>query len=362
MMAKAMGAADNGKYDTDEQRWNAVVGRDGEADGKFYYAVTTTGVYCRPACAARLAREQNVRFFSSCEAAERAGFRACKRCQPRVPAPGKHHAALVAKACDLIKTAETPPRLGALAEHFGMSAFHFHRIFKAAVGITPKGYADAQRAQRARNALSNRRSVTQAIYDAGFGSSSRFYGKTGHMFGMQPKNFRNRGARETIRFAIGECSLGSVLVAASEKGVCAILLGDDPDPLARELQDLFRNATLIGADRKFELVVAQVVGFIDAACPRLDVPLDIRGTAFQQKVWQALQKIPRGKTATYSEIAERLGMPKAIRAVANACAANPLAVAIPCHRVVRIGGTLAGYRWGIERKRSLLERERPIKV
>jgi AraC family transcriptional regulator of adaptative response/methylated-DNA-[protein]-cysteine methyltransferase len=238
-----------------------------------------------------------------------------------------------------------------------MSRYHFHRVFKAITGLTPRAYAAAHRAERVRRELGRSRTVTEAIFDAGFNSGGRFYATSDEVLGMTPTDYRAGGARAEIRFAVGECSLGSILVARSEKGVCAILLGDDPDQLARDLQDRFPRANLIGADAEFEKLVAKIVGFVEAPTVGLDLPLDVRGTAFQQRVWQALRKIPVGSTASYSDIAQRIGAPRSVRAVAQACAANAIALAIPCHRVVRHDGALSGYRWGVERKRALLERE-----
>jgi AraC family transcriptional regulator of adaptative response/methylated-DNA-[protein]-cysteine methyltransferase len=264
----------------------------------------------------------------------------------------------VAKACRIIKAAEEAPKLALLAKTVGMSPFHFHRVFKKVLGLTPKAYAGAYRAERMRKELPKRGTVTEAIYGVGYKSNSRFYAKSSEMLGMAPKSFRNGGVGTAIRFAVGECSLGSVLVAASEQGVCAIFLGDDPDALAKELQDRFPKARLIGGGREFERIVSQVVGLVEKPETGLELPLDVQGTAFQQRVWQALRKIPSGKTASYTEIARRIGLPKAVRAIAQACGANKLAVAIPCHRVVRHDGNLSGYRWGVERKRTLLQRER----
>ncbi len=339
------------------ERWAAVQRRDRTADGEFYYSVRTTGVYCRPSCAARLPRRENVRFHDSAAAAERAGFRPCKRCRPDAPGLVERHRLAVAKACRLIETAENLPDLDALATAAGMSRFHFHRVFKAATGVTPKAYAAARRVERLRAALPRTATVTEAIYDAGYNSSGRFYAASAGVLGMNPKDFRDGGTGATIRFALGTCSLGSILVAATEKGVCAILIGDDPAALLRDLEDRFPKAELIGADRDFEQLVAKVVGFVEAPALGLDLPLDVRGTAFQQRVWETLRAIPAGTTASYTEIAQRIGRPKAVRAVAQACAANAIAVAIPCHRVVRNDGALAGYRWGIARKRALLARE-----
>jgi len=341
----------------DDARWAAVTGRDREADGKFYYSVRTTGVYCRPSCAARLARRENVAFHLTPADAEAAGFRPCKRCRPTEASLAERYAETVAEACRAIETAETPPPLSVLAEAAGLSAYHFHRIFKAVAGVTPKAYADALRSRRVREGLVRSETVTEAIYDAGFNSGGRFYERSAQVLGMTPTRFRKGGDRTTIRFAVGESSLGAILVAATDEGVCAILMGDDPDALARDLQDRFPRAELIGADPVFEAVVAQVVGLVEQPGRGLDLPLDIRGTAFQQRVWEALRRLKPGETASYAEIADRIGAPKAVRAVAQACAANKLAVAIPCHRVVRTDGTLSGYAWGVERKRALLDRE-----
>jgi AraC family transcriptional regulator, regulatory protein of adaptative response / methylated-DNA-[protein]-cysteine methyltransferase len=344
-------------YAGDDARWAAVERRDLAADGQFWFSVRSTGVYCRPSCAARRARRENVAFHASPEEAERAGFRPCKRCRPNEPSRAERNAEAVAAACRLIEEAEELPNLEALAEAAGMSRFHFHRTFKAATGVTPKAYATAHRAKLVREELATSSTVTEAIYGAGFNSSSRFYDQAGKVLGMMPSDFRAGGRNAEIRFAVGECSLGPILVAGTGKGVCAIMFGDDPDGLVRDLQDRFPRARLIGGDTGFETWVAKVIGFVEAPRLGLDLPLDIRGTAFQQRVWQALSAIPAGTTASYAQIAARIGAPKAMRAVAQACAANALAVAIPCHRVVRTDGAISGYRWGVERKRALLERE-----
>lgn len=341
----------------DDPRWPAIVARDASADGTFFYSVATTGVYCRPSCAARLARPENVSFHKNREDAEHAGFRPCKRCRPDQPPLAEQHAAKVAEICRLIEAADTMPSLAELAGRAGLSTYHFHRVFKAATGLTPKAYAAAHRAHRVRSALGRGESVTDAIFDAGYNSSGRFYAEADRVLGMKASDFRTGGAETEIRFAIGQCTLGAILVAASARGVCAILLDDDPDTLVRDLQDRFPNAQLIGGDAAFEELVAKVVGFVEAPRIGLDLPLDVRGTAFQQRVWRALTEIPAGATVSYAQVAERIGAPKAVRAVAQACAANALAVAIPCHRVVRNDGALSGYRWGVERKRALLERE-----
>lgn len=340
-----------------DTRWQAVVARDPASDGKFFYSVETTGVYCRPSCAARLARPENVRFHATCADAEQAGFRPCKRCKPNQPPLAEQHAAKVAEICRLIENAETLPSLEELANHAGLSSYHFHRVFKAATGLTPRAYATAHRARRIRNELSRGGTVTAAIFDAGYNSNGRFYAQSDEVLGMTPSIYRAGGANTDVRFAIGECSLGTILVASSARGVCAILLGDDPDGLARELQDKFPRANLIGGDPAFERIVAKVIGFVEAPRLGLDLPLDVRGTAFQQRVWQALTKIPAGSTASYAEVAKQIGAPRAMRAVAQACAANAIAVAIPCHRVVKSDGALSGYRWGVARKQALLDRE-----
>jgi len=301
---------------------------------------------------------KNVAFHDSCEKAERAGFRACRRCQPNGRALAEEHAGKVAAACRMIETVEELPSLDALARAAAMSKFHFHRVFRKISGLTPKAYAKARRAERMRKELLRSNTVTEAIYEAGFNSNGRFYEESSPMLGMIPKNFRRGGTGEAIRFAVGECSLGSILVASSEMGVCAISLGDDPDQLVREMQDRFPQAELIGGDKRFERMVAQVIGFVEAPKIGLDLPLDVRGTAFQRRVWHALRQIPAGATSSYTAIAKRIGSPKAVRAVAGACAANTLAVAIPCHRVLRQDGRLSGYRWGVERKRALLGKER----
>jgi AraC family transcriptional regulator of adaptative response/methylated-DNA-[protein]-cysteine methyltransferase len=340
-----------------DPRWQAVLDRNADADGEFYYSVSTTGIYCRPSCGSRRANPKNVAFHATAGDAERAGFRPCKRCKPNQASLAERNAALITDACRLLETADSPPTLEELAARFNTSRYHFHRLFKSITGLTPRQYASANRERRVRERLAAAASVTDAIYDAGYNSNSRFYENADHVLGMTPTEFRAGGSNAAIRFAVGECSLGSILVACSDRGVCAILIGDDPDALARELQDQFPQAVLHGGDEKFEALVARVIGFVDAPSIGLDLPLDVRGTAFQRRVWEALRGIPCGETASYSDIAAKIGAPKAARAVAQACAANVLAVAIPCHRVVRSDGALSGYRWGVERKRVLLEQE-----
>ncbi|MGE4062772.1 MAG: bifunctional DNA-binding transcriptional regulator/O6-methylguanine-DNA methyltransferase Ada [Rhodospirillaceae bacterium] len=340
-----------------DPRWAAVVARDASADGRFYYGVKTTGVYCRPSCAARLPKPGNVTFYSTPAAAEVAGYRACKRCQPTGPGVQARRAATIAWACRVIECAEEKPATTALAKIVGVSPYHFHRMFKSVTGLTPKAYADAHRAQRVRAQLQSSRSVTAAAFDAGFNATSRFYAKADEILGMSPADYRRGGGGNVIRFAVGHCSLGAILVASSDKGLCAISLDDDPGRLVRGLEQRFPNARLTRGDAAFEQTVAKVIAFVEAPAIGLDLPLDVRGTAFQERVWRALRKIPAGRSVTYTELAKKVGAPAAVRAVASACAANEIAVAIPCHRVVRKGGALSGYRWGVARKRALLERE-----
>ena len=344
-------------FSTDAARWDAVAHRNPEADDVFYYAVVTTGVYCRPSCASRQALRENVRFYSRAEDARLAGFRPCKRCQPDKPSLAERHAAIVARACRILDESDTAIRLEELAAAVNMSPYHFHRVFKEITGVTPKAYSSERRARRTDKALTKTRSVTEAIYEAGYESSGRFYADSQKRLGMTPRVYREGGAGTRIEFAVGESSLGPILVAASEKGLCAILLGDDPTALVQELEDKFPKAEIGPGDASFDQWVAEVVGLVEQPGLGLELPLDIRGTAFQQRVWQALRKIPAGETRSYSEVADMLGLPQGARAVAQACAANRLAVAIPCHRVVRNDGGLSGYRWGVERKRTLLGRE-----
>jgi len=342
---------------SDDECYAAVRRRDCSQDGAFFYGVRTTGVYCRPSCAARPARRENVSFHPTCAAAERAGFRACKRCRPNEASQAERQAETVRHACRLIDAAEDAPALADIARRVGVSPFHFHRVFKQATGVTPKAYAAARRAARLQDGLGTADSVTEAIYEAGFNAPSRFYEGASSRLGMTPGAYRKGGIGAAIRFAVGQCSLGAILVAATEKGICAIAFGDDPDTLLRGLQDRFPKADLLGGDPAFEATVARVVGLVEAPGQKCDLPLDIRGTAFQQRVWQALRALPAGATASYRDIAAAVGAPAAMRAVAQACAANTLAVAIPCHRVIRSDGALSGYRWGVDRKAALLRRE-----
>lgn len=340
-----------------DARWTAVVTRDRRADGTFFYAVETTGVYCQPSCAARTPRRENVSFHQTAAAAERAGFRACKRCKPGQPSLASRDRERIVALCRFIAAEPEPPTLAALARRAACSPSHLHRMFKAVTGLTPHAYANEQRAARVRAELARGSSVTQAVHESGFASTGRFYEQADRMLGMMPSAYRAGGKDERIQFAISPCSLGLVLVAASARGVCAIALGSNREALERELAQRFLRAQIARADPAFDELVTQVVLVVEAPERPCELPLDLRGTAFQAKVWQALRAIPAGQTLSYRELAERIATPRAVRAVARACASNPLAIAVPCHRVLRGDGELAGYRWGIERKRALLARE-----
>jgi AraC family transcriptional regulator of adaptative response/methylated-DNA-[protein]-cysteine methyltransferase len=342
---------------TDDQRFAAFVNRDRSKRDAFVMAVTTTGVYCRAGCPARTPRRENVRFFDTGEAARTAGFRACKRCKPdEAAAPG---ASVAARACRTIEAAETAPTLEELAREAGLSPFHFHRLFKAETGVTPAAYAAQVKDRRAKAALADGAAVTAAVYEAGYGSSSRFYEAAGDRFGMAPKAWRDGGRGEQISVAVAPCSLGFVLVGATARGVCAVELGDDPEALAADFALRFRNAERVEDDPELSALVAEVTAVIEEPKRAVaDLPLDVRGTAFQERVWRALRDIPAGEIRTYAEVAEAIGAPKAVRAVGAACGANPVAVVTPCHRVIGSSGKLTGYRWGVERKKALLDREK----
>jgi AraC family transcriptional regulator of adaptative response/methylated-DNA-[protein]-cysteine methyltransferase len=348
------------RFRDEAARWEAVRQHDPRADGEFVVAVATTGVYCQPSCASRPAKRENISFYATPIEAEEAGYRPCKRCRPDLPPKAEREAALIGAACRSIETAEEEPDLATLARSAGVSPHHFHRIFKRVTGVTPKAYAGAHRQARVQANLAAGTSVTETIYASGFNSSGRFYEAVSGMLGMTPSAYRKGGAGEEICHAIGRSSLGCVLVAATRRGVCAISIGDDPAELRADLKGRFPQAKFVEPSSAYAELVAEVIRFVDdpTHAHGLTLPLDIRGTMFQRRVWEALRAIPPGETATYGEIARRIGTPHAVRAVASACGANKLAVAIPCHRVISAGGGLAGYRWGIERKRRLLERER----
>lgn len=351
-----MTAAD-GEYATEDSRWLAVAERDAKADGLFVFSVRTTGVYCRPSCPARLPNRQNVSFHPDGDSARSAGFRACKRCLPDGLSHREMRSLAVEAACRLIESSQEPPTLSVLSKSVGLSQHYFHRTFTQMMGLTPRQYAAAKRAEATRQELHNAKSVTQAIYGGGFNASSRFYEASSGMLGMAPSSYRTGGAGEKIRFAVRDSSLGPVLVASTENGVCSVSLGADGDVLAQELQRRFPNASLVGGDQAFEETISAVIGLVENPGKECDLPLDIRGSAFQAKVWGALREIPTGQTVSYAEVARRIGEPRSSRAVARACGANHLAVVVPCHRVVRADGALSGYRWGVDRKRELLRRE-----
>lgn len=344
-------------YSTDQTRWEALVERDQGADGAYVYGVVTTGIYCRPVCSSKLPNRDNVRFFDTCEDAEQAGFRPCKRCTPSSLDGQAMHREAIIRACQLIEESEESPSLTDLANAVGFSPSYFHRLFKRMVGVTPKQYTTAVRSNRVRASLQTSSNVTEAIYEAGFASSSRFYDKATNTLGMKPSKYRNGGHGVRIRFAVSQCYLGWILVAATGKGICAIDFADDPKTLEEGLRARFSKAEFVDNDPSFMAWVAQVLAFLESPHDNLDLPLDVKGTAFQQRVWLTLREIPPGSTASYAELAARIDNPKAARAVAQACASNSIAVAIPCHRAVRSDGGLGGYRWGSERKRKLLERE-----
>ena len=345
------------KWLTDEQRWQAIVERNKAADGYFFYGVKSSLIYNHPSVAGRLPNRNNILFFDNEQQAISQGYRSGKRSRNESSQLIQFYQEKIEQACRYIEENQTTLKLSQLADHVGISRFHFHRLFKSQTGLTPKAYADAFRHKKIRQQLQEKDSITDAIYDAGYHSSSRFYETSTQRLGMTPKVWRAGGGGMKIYFALAICSLGNVLVAQSPMGICAIFLGDDPEQLLQDLQDKFPQAELIGGDAEFEQLIAHVIGFIEAPEIGFNLPLDIRGTAFQQRVWQALRDIPVGKTVSYSEVAEKIGQPKAVRAVASACAANMLAVVIPCHRVVRNDGSLSGYRWGIDRKQALLLKE-----
>lgn len=340
--------------DGDAVRWEAVRTRDTRFDGSFVYAVRSTGVYCRPSCPSRPARPENVCFFGDVHSARNAGFRACQRCRPDDDTHAHAHAIRV--ACETICSADAEPSLGALASAAGLSQGHFQRVFKAQVGLSPKQYALAERRKRLRAALTTAPSVTQAIYEAGYGTSSRAYADA-TAIGLEPRLMLSGAGGETLRFATASTSLGEILVAASPRGLCFVEFGD-PEGLRTELGRRFPRARLERADEGLVRMVHEVVALIDEPKAGACLPLDIRGTSFQERVWRALTEIAPGQTISYSDLARRIGQPKAARAVAKACASNSIAVVVPCHRVVRESGELSGYKWGIQRKQALLERER----
>ena len=338
-------------------RWQAVMSRDARHGEAFVFAVKTTGIYCRPTCPSRRPKRVNVTFYQTANQARAAGFRPCKRCNPDGVGLDERRLSVVREACRMIDEAEEPPRLKDLAKALGLSPSHFHRQFKGALGVTPREYAAARRIERLQRGLAAGRPVTEAIYEAGFGSDSRVYASSKSALGMSPSEYRAGGKNQAIRYTLAKCELGWLLVAATDQGICNIALGDDRKMLRRTLEERFPGANISRDDETLKDWVSEVARFARTPTRGLSLPLDVRGTAFQRRVWRALQAIPVGETSTYQDIARAIGEPQAHRAVANACGANPLALAIPCHRVLRKDGSLGGYRWGTERKRRLLEWE-----
>jgi AraC family transcriptional regulator of adaptative response/methylated-DNA-[protein]-cysteine methyltransferase len=343
----------------EERFWKAVQTRDVECDGLFYYGVRTTGVYCRPSCASRQPRRENVLFFPLPEAARQAGFRACKRCRPDETAPRDPQAELTRSLCRLIERhLEDPLNFTALSEQLKLSQFHLQRLFKKLMGITPRQYAEARRADLFKANVKAGQTVTEAMYEAGYGSSSRLYEKAAAQLGMTPATYRKGGRGMSINYAIAQCPLGLLLVAVTEKGICSVTLGEEGKTLTDSLRAEFPEAEIANDEEGLQTQVRALLAHLAGQEPHPDLPLDVRGSAFQKRVWEELRRIPYGQTASYGEVARRIGRPTATRAVARACATNPAALVTPCHRVVRENGDLGGYRWGVERKRKLLEKEK----
>lgn len=336
--------ADSKGFVDEESRWKALIERNRAAEKVFFYAVKTTGVFCRPGCSSRLPKREHVEFFDSYKEAKQAGYRPCKRCKPDMTSPQGRLMELIVEACRCLETAEKPPTLKQLARTAGLSPWHFHRLFKEVVGVTPKQYASTQQARRFREGLTSEQTVTAAIYDAGFSSSSRAYDKTQDRLAMKPSDYRKAAEGLTLRYALAQCFLGWVLVAVTDRGICAIELGDYPEKLLEQVQQRFQKAYFEEGGEELTAVIETVIAFIDKPTSEIELPLDIQGTAFQERVWQALRSVPPGKTVSYTDIACQIGSPKAVRAVAQACAANKLAVVVPCHRVVHKDGSLSGYR------------------
>jgi AraC family transcriptional regulator, regulatory protein of adaptative response / methylated-DNA-[protein]-cysteine methyltransferase len=341
-------------------RWQAVSERDKSFDGQFVFAVSSTSIYCRPSCPSRRPRRDRVAFYESPATAEAAGFRACRRCHPKQEAEDAR-VTLVKRVCELIDAdLEGHVSLEKLSKRVGLSSFHIQRAFKSEMGISPREYAAARKAQRFREGVKAGEKIMSAMYGAGYGSSSRLYETAGAELGMSPATYGRNGANTKINYAITHCGLGHLLVASTGKGVCSVRIGDDPMQLSAELHEEFSAANITRSDAELSELLNLIVNHIESKQTRLDVPLDIRSTAFQRQVWRALREIPLGETRSYSDIAHEIGRASAVRAVARACASNPVALVIPCHRVIREDKSLGGYRWGLERKKKLLERERAI--
>jgi AraC family transcriptional regulator of adaptative response/methylated-DNA-[protein]-cysteine methyltransferase len=346
------------RYASDDWRWRAVATRDARHDGRFVYAVRSTHVFCRPSCPSRRPRPERVTYFPTPDAARAAGFRACRRCRPG-EAPRDPRAELVHRACRALDAAERPLGLAELARAVDAPADRLRRAFVALTGITPRQYADGRRAERLRRDLRAGRGVSRALYDAGYGSPSRVYGRP--LLGMTPATYARGGRGAVIRYTIEACALGRLLVAATPRGVCRVSMGDDAARLIRDLRHEFPAATLLRDRRALGPAVRRILASVAGRPIALDLPLDVRATTLQWRVWDALRRIPRGTTRSYQAVARAIGRPRAVRAVARACASNPVAIIVPCHRVVRADGQLGGYRWGVERKRQLLRKERSTK-
>lgn len=344
-------------FRSEASRWQAIVQRNPQADNIFVYGVITTGIYCRPTCSSRMPNQENVHFFDNWQIAEEAGFRPCKRCTPQTDSAPNTAVDAVAQACKLIEETEQELSLNQLADAVGLSAYYFHRIFKKTVGVTPKQYTMEKRLNRVRSNLQQSSTVTKAVYEAGYESGSRFYEAVTTSLGMKPSDYQKGGEGISIRYAIVQSYLGWVLIAATEQGVCKIDFDDTPEILLTRLKTNFPKAKLQDNDPTFTTIVSQTLAFLESPKQGFTLPLDVQGTAFQRRVWAILQTIQPGSTASYTEIAKRIGNPKAARAVAQACASNKIAIAIPCHRVIRSDSGLGGYRWGIERKQTILDRE-----
>ncbi|MFO0752466.1 MAG: bifunctional DNA-binding transcriptional regulator/O6-methylguanine-DNA methyltransferase Ada [Thermodesulfovibrionales bacterium] len=339
--------------------WQAVLQRDRSYDGAFVYAVRSTGIYCRPSCASRKPKSENVSFFPLPEAAEQAGFRPCRRCKPDQAVGANPRVELVRRICRHIEThLEDPLTLETLGRRFGLSPSHLQRTFRSVAAVSPRQYAEACRMRHIKTALRKGDAIMEALHDAGYGSSSRLYGKASAQLGMTPGAYKRGGKDVPLLYTTAACPLGYLLVAATEKGICAVRIGSDETGLQEEFLREFPGARNEREASPLAGWVREIVRHLGGAQPHLELPLDVRATAFQERVWRALQEIPYGSTRTYSEIAEAIGRPTAARAVARACATNPTALLIPCHRVLRNDGGLGGFRWGIERKRALLRRER----
>jgi AraC family transcriptional regulator, regulatory protein of adaptative response / methylated-DNA-[protein]-cysteine methyltransferase len=345
-------------FTNEKSRWQAVVENDSAADSIFYYGVITTGIFCRPSCPSKLPNRKNTIFFDTIAEAISAGYRPCKRCQPQAASPEEQTRDTIVRACRILEERETSPKLADLAKEIGMSPYHFHRLFKKTVGITPKQYSSAHRSDHFKRELASGQSVTDAMYSAGYSSSSTAYTSSRERLAMKPKEYRKGGAGLNIRYGIVLCRLGWVIVAVTDRGICAIEFADDPEELPPMVQRRFPMAEIVKEEQSLNSLLHDVVQLIDSPGRDIHLPLDIQGTAFQQQVWAILRQIEPGETLSYTDVADKLGKPKAVRAVATACAANKIAVVIPCHRVILKTGEVSGYRWGIERKKKLLEIER----